>query len=362
MITQEKSLNQQKIFSLRWKLLLGFTLLFSGVFTVAFYWFYTFSTEKALERLKVDLQNTALGAVKKVHGDESLQLYEVGQRNFVGYSHAPIYEKQLNWFKTVHSIEPRVYPYTMLLGDPATNRRIGEPKVEEGELEIIYLVDSLWLYNPERALLFLEPNVPSPEHLKAFQEERTVIRDLYTDQWGSWLSAYTPLKDSQGNVIGLLGADIEANHVFEVQRAIRQRVIVAFGLTYGSLFVLVYFASDFFMKPILQLTHMAKEIGEAKYEHDFAFFQRKRWLDEIAILANVFEMMVDKVRQREEKLKRQVAELKIEIDEVKRTKQVQEIVETDFFSDLQKKAREIKKRRQLSEQDGEDSRSSETGV
>ncbi len=51
------------------------------------------------------------------------------------------------------------------------------------------------------------------------------------------------------------------------------------------------------------------------------------------------------VREREETLKQQVAELKIEIDEVKRQQQVGEIVDTDFFLELQDKARSIRSRR-----------------
>jgi hypothetical protein len=63
------------------------------------------------------------------------------------------------------------------------------------------------------------------------------------------------------------------------------------------------------------------------------------------VLAETFSFMVDKVRVREITLKRQVEELKIEIDEVKRQQQVREIVDTDFFQDLQAKARAARVRK-----------------
>jgi CHASE3 domain sensor protein len=47
---------------------------------------------------------------------------------------------------------------------------------------------------------------------------------------------------------------------------------------------------------------------------------------------------------REESLKQEIQQLKIEIDETKRQQQVSEIVDTDFFSDLQARAQEIRKR------------------
>ena len=48
---------------------------------------------------------------------------------------------------------------------------------------------------------------------------------------------------------------------------------------------------------------------------------------------------------REQSLKQEIQQLRIEIDEVKRQKQVSEIVESDFFQDLQAKARSIRSRR-----------------
>jgi CHASE3 domain sensor protein len=48
---------------------------------------------------------------------------------------------------------------------------------------------------------------------------------------------------------------------------------------------------------------------------------------------------------REQSLKRQIEQLRIEIDEVKRQRQVREIVETDFFQELRAKARKMRRRR-----------------
>lgn len=48
---------------------------------------------------------------------------------------------------------------------------------------------------------------------------------------------------------------------------------------------------------------------------------------------------------REQQLKQEIRQLRIEIDEVKRQQQVEEITETDFFQDLQAKAAELRQRR-----------------
>ena len=63
-----------------------------------------------------------------------------------------------------------------------------------------------------------------------------------------------------------------------------------------------------------------------------------RMLESIAIQAAVVVHNAQEVRERESQLKAQITELRIEIDTAKRTKQVEEIVSTDFFQDLMQKA------------------------
>jgi hypothetical protein len=55
--------------------------------------------------------------------------------------------------------------------------------------------------------------------------------------------------------------------------------------------------------------------------------------------------MARQVYEREERLKQQVQELRIEIDEVKKARQVAEITETDYFRELSNKAQKFRERR-----------------
>lgn len=53
---------KRRFISLRVKLLVGFTLLFTVVFAIAFYWFYTFATKTALQQIEADMVSTLDGA------------------------------------------------------------------------------------------------------------------------------------------------------------------------------------------------------------------------------------------------------------------------------------------------------------
>jgi HAMP domain-containing protein len=69
-----------------------------------------------------------------------------------------------------------------------------------------------------------------------------------------------------------------------------------------------------------------------------------RILESIAVQAAVAIDNAQQVLLREERLKAQIQELKIEIDEVKKAKQVAEITETEYFNNLRNRVKELKNR------------------
>jgi methyl-accepting chemotaxis protein len=329
----EKSAEQQGLFvSLRVKLLVGFTLIFTVVFLGVFFWFDGFAEDIALQRIQEDMVDTLKAASAGLDGDELTILFNEGDPNAAGFSDHPLFQKHIEWLDTVHEIEPRAWPYTYVASDKPN--------------EVIFLTDLYAKYDPSKAVKFEEP-VETSGNLTNGLKETTLKLTPYTDEWGFWVSAYMPVKNQNGENIAGIGVDFLANYVLEVKQRVRNQLIIAFGILYAVLFALVFLASGAFSKPILTLTSVAAKIGEGDYNMDITALVRMGRLhlrDETDKLAEVFELMVGKVRVREESLKQQVAELKIEIDEVKRQKQVSEIVDTDFFQDLQVKARAMRQR------------------
>jgi signal transduction histidine kinase len=296
--------NQGKFVSLRVKLLLGFSLIFSIVFAGAFYWFYTFTTEKTISRLRADMKSTLLGATKGINVKELLTLYAEGKPNAAGFSDDLRFRHQLAWFETVHNIEPRAWLYTYTVGNAKDNRRVGKPTVAPNQLEIIYLVD-LWAnYNPSKSVQFLESGIPaSITHEVIEQGAIAETPDIYTDKWGTWLSAFAPLKNASGKVVAILGVDIEANYVLKVQQEIRDKVWLSFFSTYAILFILVYILSGVLTKHLTELTHSAERIAEGNYGQTLSFANKSRFPDEMNTLAQIFEVMIDSIRTREQMIR-----------------------------------------------------------
>lgn len=65
--------------------------------------------------------------------------------------------------------------------------------------------------------------------------------------------------------------------------------------------------------------------------------------DALGVLARSFARMAGEVRAREDLLRRQVAELRIEIDEAKQAQRVAEITGTDYFQELRGRASELRR-------------------
>ena len=97
-------------FGMRSQLVALFTVAFTIVFAAIFYWVYTFTTARSMERLRNDLNDTLTGAAKGIDGDETIGLFHEGKARDDGFSDDPRYKKQIDFLTQVHTLEPRAFP------------------------------------------------------------------------------------------------------------------------------------------------------------------------------------------------------------------------------------------------------------
>ncbi|HDN80047.1 MAG TPA: HAMP domain-containing protein [Chloroflexi bacterium] len=95
--------------------------------------------------------------------------------------------------------------------------------------------------------------------------------------------------------------------------------------------------------PLLRLTAAARAMEEGELsEERISELAQTRGSDEVARLSRVFASMAQQVQARERRLRQQVMKLRIEIDEVKKARQVAEITETEYFRRLREHVRKIR--------------------
>jgi HAMP domain-containing protein len=93
--------------------------------------------------------------------------------------------------------------------------------------------------------------------------------------------------------------------------------------------------------PLSRLTRAAGDVEKGHYDLN-TLDPISRRNDELGQLSRVLQVMADQVRKREDHLLHQVQELQIKIDLDRKARDVAEIVETEYFQTLKKKAREFR--------------------
>ena len=333
--------------SIFWKLQILFTLLFTIVFAVAFYWFFQFATSLTEDDLRRELAAIAESAAEGIDGDAHQALYESGIESGGRPVEDPRYLELVSWLALIKESQGtviaeegqerfRVFLYTYV------------PTEQNGVVE--YVGSSSALNDPPSGAVFRESYTTQPKPgrpnymVGGFTDIFVNIDVAIEDQWGRWVSGFAPIRNSQGAIVAAVGVDMRETTVIALQNRIRNAVLPAFFITYVVLFVAVWAIAYQISRPLRTLTHAAELVAEGDYSEGVIPQINTVIRDETSTLAEVFRQMVDKVAARERSLKKQVQELRIEIDRVKQQAQVSEIVESDFFQDLRVKARDMRKR------------------
>jgi signal transduction histidine kinase len=170
----------------------------------------------------------------------------------------------------------------------------------------------------------------------------TADPDVTVNGTGVWFSGYAPITDFQNNSVGIVAVRLNAQSVVDVQNSIKSTTFTAFAAVYIVFLSAIMFVSFAMTRSLNRITGAATALERGE-EYDSARLEpAMRSTDELGNLARMFDKMAKEVRAREKKLRQEIAELRIEIDVTKRARQVSEIADTDYFRDLQSKARALR--------------------
>ncbi len=95
-----------------------------------------------------------------------------------------------------------------------------------------------------------------------------------------------------------------------------------------------------------------QRVAGGSYQTDEIIGQSNQLKDAtLANLAAEFAQMASKVQKREEELKKQVAELRIEVDQAKRDQEVKQITSSDSFQSIREKARLMRQQKEANDKE-----------
>ena len=155
-----------------------------------------------------------------------------------------------------------------------------------------------------------------------------------------------------------LGEVIAAQIIYvpadEVLQSARLSFYIIIGIFVG-VFTIVLVTLNLVMRPVVvspvkTLAVFAQRVRDDQLTEDdldeLSMAKVTTRHDELGQLARIFNKMAQEVYKREQQLKQKLQELRIEIDVARKTDQVSEITESEYFMNLQKRARDLRSDKQ----------------
>jgi methyl-accepting chemotaxis protein len=113
---------------------------------------------------------------------------------------------------------------------------------KDGEFEYIYMVDGMPLDSDEASAIGdVEDGVEDyPLLVKAFETGESQVGELtYSEEYGALISAYIPIKSNSGEIIGILGSDLDASVVYSSLQASKIKLIwITVGILLLSILII----------------------------------------------------------------------------------------------------------------------------
>ena len=131
-----------------------------------------------------------------------------------------------------------------------------------------------------------------PEMKRVFETGETEYQLSNDEEYGALISIYTPIKNYSGEVIGIVGADMDATQVYQVMDKNKLNIIL---ITLSILIIgliVVYLFSIYLTKPLMTLTSQVKKVG--KGDLTVAFHSQRK--DEIGVLTQAFQQMLAELK------------------------------------------------------------------
>jgi len=141
-----------------------------------------------------------------------------------------------------------------------------------------------------------EPYPLVPELLeplaRAFREGVATQTGIYHNQSGTWITAFAPIRDSNGRAFAVLDVDYRVDVYLKELAAVRRRIIL--HSLAGALLALVagILLARQITRPVGQLSALARKVVEG----DLSSRVRVDARDEIGMLGNVLHLMVERLQ------------------------------------------------------------------
>ncbi|MBP1154119.1 MULTISPECIES: methyl-accepting chemotaxis protein [unclassified Paenibacillus] len=165
---------------------------------------------------------------------------------------------------------------------------------ESGIAEYRYVVDGMPLNSEEASGLGETEDEGTDAFATVFETGAPLVGDLdASDEYGATLSAYAPIKNADGAIIGIIGADFDASEINDLLNKNKIQSLIVSAITMIITLVLVFFLAKCLVRPLRKLTAQIGRVGEG----DLTIDMETKRNDEIGALTRAFQQTVYDLRR-----------------------------------------------------------------
>ncbi len=139
----------------------------------------------------------------------------------------------------------------------------------------------------------------STDNAKLTFDRPTVDETFSVDQWGRWLAATAPVKDSNGKPVAAVRAQFSVDRVAAKLRPVILSGAGALALATVLSLLAAYVLSTSVSKPLLDLRYTVEEIGRGNFDIRMEESREMKYGVEFAAMARAVNAMADGLRERE---------------------------------------------------------------
>jgi len=167
-------------------------------------------------------------------------------------------------------------------------------KEVNGQYEYYYMVDGLPVGSEDESPLGdKEDEIASyPAIVKTFETGTLQVEMTNTD-WGGLISAYLPIRSDSGEILGIIGADLDATKVYQTMEANRKTFLLTLLAILAVSALIITLFTYYLFKPLKAITREVQKVGEGNLSSEIAVTRS----DEIGALAIATKGMQHNLRE-----------------------------------------------------------------
>jgi two-component system, sporulation sensor kinase B len=100
---------------------------------------------------------------------------------------------------------------------------------------------------------------------KAIKEKKVVSTKVYTDDYGTWLSAFAPIQNEEGKVVGVLVIDAETSFIKKSQLETILYLTIAFVISIVIVFFTLKYVLNNVMEPVDEILYGLHEVSVGNF-------------------------------------------------------------------------------------------------